>query len=234
MPTVRPRNWLYGKLYFEPAASKKCTPLLQYRANDGHQEILVLSDTPSAHLVNGNGGSIRIFWVWPGNGMALSTIGSCQQSMFTKAWINSKGFTIPFVPATLAPSRSDILAVEFLASRSMGRETKWHPKNLPSFDGFETPCSPGQYYLLKPCCHNKIAGRSTVQYLTSCGWLEWDQNLPPSLGSYRNIGVRHSHGATELSPLPSTQPLFPKLMRVRINQVILTSAHIPMKKKHSQ
>ena len=105
----------------------------------------------------------------------LSTIGSCQQSMFTKAWINSEGFTITFVPATLAPSISDILAVEFLASRSRGRETKWHPRTYPPSTGSRHPAAPGQYYLLKPCCHNKIAGRSTVHYLTSCDWLEWDQ-----------------------------------------------------------
>jgi hypothetical protein len=70
-----------------------------------------------------------------GQWRALGTIGSCQQSMFTKAWINLDGFTITFVPPMLASPSSDTPAVEFLASRPRGPD-------LPSFDGFETPCGP--------------------------------------------------------------------------------------------
>ena len=204
-----------------PKKKKKCTPLLQHRANGSHQDILV---SRTLHLPTW---LTEMMDLYEFSGYARATAGARYDwfmSMFTKAWINLEGFTITFVPPTLAPSSSDTLAVEFLASRFRGPETKWHPRTYPSSTGLRHPAAPKRYYLLKPCCHNKIAGRSTVHYLTSCDWLEWDQNLPHSLGSFRYIGVRHSHGTTELSPLPSTQPLFPKLMRVRIKQMICTSS----------
>jgi hypothetical protein len=61
------------------------------------------------------------------------------------------------------------------------------------------------------------------------------KNLPHSLESSRYIGVGHSHSVTEVSPLPSTQPLFRKLdERVHFKQMIRAGVNIQIKKEHSQ